>query len=183
MDRRILWGSSLVIAVVLAGCGPGAQASQRQTRIENGSVVGGVQSTHAHVVVRASKTEITASVARSPITYLGTGSLLDAPGGATPVLTDAQAIAMCSTPHYGVSCEAGPPASATLGKLVNAGMGIDGELVWALAWTSVNCELFGPWNRPAPGPLVNDATGCDFVTFIDATSGSNPEAVRGPFGL
>lgn len=181
MDRRFLLLISVAIAIVLPGCSSGSQASHHESLTQAASHA---QTAKAPVAVHAkSKTEITGSDARSSIAYPGTGALLEAPGAASPVLTAAQALKLCSTPHYGVSCEAGPPASATLGKLADAGMGIDDELVWALTWTSVNCELMGPVNRPAPGPLVNDATGCDFVTFINATSGSNPETVRGPFGL
>lgn len=62
-------------------------------------------------------------------------------------------------------------------------MGINDELVWAMTWTSVSCDLMGPPGRPSPGPDVNDTTGCDFVTFVNATTGDNPEAIRGPFGL
>ncbi len=184
MDRRLFLPSSLVIAVMVAGSGRGAQGSQPQSRTENGSLVAIVQTSHAHIVAQASsKARITVGRARLPINYPGMGAVLEAPGVTAPVLTAAGAIAMCSTPHYGVSCEVGPPASATLGTLVDAGMGIEDELVWALTWTSVNCELMGPPNRPAPGPLVNDVTGCEFVTFIDATSGSNPETIRGPQGV
>jgi hypothetical protein len=67
--------------------------------------------------------------------------------------------------------------------LTDTGMGIQGELVWAMTWTNVNCDLMGPQGRPAQPPTANDATGCDFVTFVNAATGVNPEAIRGAFGL
>ncbi len=103
MDRRLFLPSSLVIAVMVAGSGRGAQGSRPQSRTENGSLVAIVQTSHAHIVAQASsKSRITVGRARLPINYTGMGAVLEAPGVTAPVLTAAGAIAMCSTPHYGV---------------------------------------------------------------------------------
>jgi hypothetical protein len=100
-----------------------------------------------------------------------------------PSLSAAMVLRLCSSPDSSVSCEAGQPETMDLGLLTDTGMGINDELVWAMTWTSVSCDLMGPQGRPSPGPDVNEATGCDFVTFVNAKTGDNPEAIRGPFGL
>jgi hypothetical protein len=78
-----------------------------------------------------------------------------------------------------VSCESGQPTSIELGLLTDFGMGVDRMLVWAISWDGVNCMLLGPEGQPSPGPDVNDTSGCNFVTFVDATTGANPMAMRG----
>ncbi len=117
------------------------------------------------------------------ITYPGTNAYLDPPGSLQPSLTATTVLGFCSPPQSTVTCETGPPKSVELGILADAGMGIHGELVWAMTWTGVGCDPMGPAGRPTPGTSVNDATGCDLVTFVDASTGNNPEAIRGPFGL
>jgi hypothetical protein len=115
--------------------------------------------------------------------YPGTGVQLHPPGPLLPTLSAATVLGFCSIPQSTVTCETGPPKSIDLGLLTDTGMGIQSELVWAMTWTSVNCDVMGPFGRPTPNPRVNDATGCDLVTFVDAKTGRNPEAIRGPFGL
>jgi hypothetical protein len=58
-------------------------------------------------------------------------------------------------------------------------MGINGRLVWALSWDGVNCMVMGPDGRPSVGSGVNDATGCNFVSIVDATTGANPMSMLG----
>lgn len=122
-----------------------------------------------------------AGVVTTRLTYAGTGARLDPPGAAMPLLSAATVLRLCSSANSKVACETGPPESVDLGVLTDTGMHINDELVWAMTWTRVNCDLMGPANRPSP--RVNDATGCDFVTFVDAKTGDNPEAIRGAFGL
>lgn len=118
-----------------------------------------------------------------PVSYPGTGASLDPPGSLHPTLSAVAVLKFCSPVQSTVACETGPPRAVQLGLLTDAGMGIQAELVWAITWTGVGCDPMGPLGRPSPGPNVNDATGCDFVTFVDARTGKNPEAIRGPFGL
>ena len=114
------------------------------------------------------------------VSYPGFGATtLDPPGTVTPKLTPSEAIALCSQPGSDVSCGTGQPTSIELGVLSDSGMGIDRLLVWAISWDGVNCQVMGPEGRPSPGPGVNDTSGCNFVTFVDATTGANPMAMLG----
>lgn len=130
----------------------------------------------------ANKAVVTGTVS-APVVYPGTGTQLDPPGILVPSLSAVTAVDSCSLPQAHVICELGHPASIELGLLRDAGMQINGELVWAMTWTSVSCDVMGPYNRPTLNPKVNGATGCDFVSFVDANTGGNPEAIRGAFGL
>jgi len=132
---------------------------------------------------RINQRAVVVGVVAASLTYPGAGVQLDPPGTVLPSLSAATVIGLCGSPQANVTCETGQPKSVELGVLNDAGMHIQGELVWAMTWTNVNCDLMGPQGRPSPNPRVNDATGCDFVTFVDATNGVNPEAIRGPFGL
>lgn len=142
-------------------------------------------SSHASTIERSIQAgkEVPTATISTPVTYPGSGARLDPPGTLLPSLSAATVLGYCSIPQSGVACETGQPRSAGLGLLTDTGMGIQGELVWAMTWTNVNCDLMGPQGRPTPPPTVNDATGCDFVTFVNAATGVNPEAIRGAFGL
>jgi hypothetical protein len=126
---------------------------------------------------------VTVRVLSAPLVYTGAGVELDPPGALAPSLSAVSALDLCSKSNSTVTCEQGQPASITLGLLTDGGMQINGELVWAITWTNVTCDLMGPKGLPSLPPTVNDASGCDLVTFIDAKTGDNPEAIRGPFGL
>ena len=127
--------------------------------------------------------EVLTATLSAPVTYPGAGVQLDPPETLLPSLSAATVLGFCSIPQSYVACETGHPRSVVLGLLTDTGMGIRDELVWAMTWTNVNCDLMGPQGRPTPPPPINDATGCDFVTFVNATTGVNPEAIRGAFGL
>ena len=127
--------------------------------------------------------EVLIATVSAPVTYPGAGVQLVPPGTLLPSLTAATVLGFCSVPQSQIACETGHPRSVVLGLLTDTGMGIRDELVWAMTWTNVNCGLMGPQGRPNAPSTVNDATGCDFVTFVNAATGVNPEAIRGAFGL
>lgn len=114
-----------------------------------------------------------------PVDYPQFDVRLDPPGRAVPILSATSAVASCSNPHGGVTCETGQPMSVVLALLTDAGMGIERRLMWVMSWKSVGCDVMGP-GYASPGPLVNDVTGCDFVTFVDADTGASFIAIRGP---
>lgn len=174
--RQVLTVAALG-ACTIAACG-GSAAGRSPTRMSS-------LASHASTIERspqAVKTVLTATLS-TPVTYAGAGAQIDPPGTLRPSLSAASVLGFCSIPQSGVACETGQPRSVELGLLTDTGMGIQGELVWAMTWTNVNCDLIGPQGRPNPPPTVNDATGCDFVTFVNAATGVNPEAIRGAFGL
>jgi hypothetical protein len=137
----------------------------------------------AGVALSPTPSKVVTGVLSTPLVYPGSGAQLDPPGALLPSLSAATVLGSCSRPQSNVTCETGQPKSIELGLLTDTGMQIRGELVWAMTWTNVSCDLMGPQHRPSPNPRVNDATGCDLVTFVDAMSGVNPEAIRGAFGL
>jgi hypothetical protein len=160
---------------VVTSCGPGATRP---------SVGGSGVLTASHVSSRTAGSKAGASPGHTVIgnatqswTYPGFQATLDPPGNARPTLTASDAVALCGEEGSGVSCEPGRPASIELGHLTDAGMGINQRLVWAMSWDAVNCQVYGPAGRPTSGSHVNDATGCNFVSFVDATSGANPMAI------
>jgi hypothetical protein len=160
------------VAFVVAATSCGADVAH--------SVTGNAELSASHAAAGSTRSETwTLRPVTHSVTYPGFEATLDPPGTAKPNLTPAEAVALCSQPGSDVSCETGQPSSIELGLLSDSGMGIDRLLVWAMSWDGVNCMLMGPDGRPSPGPGVNDTSGCNFVTFVGATTGTNPMAIRG----
>lgn len=175
--------SNLVLAccaLLLAGCGAAGGAP----------VLTGAQSVAGHLTTKTTLREPQHTTHHSaasrvvgdlskPVDYPQFDVRLDPPGQAVPSLPATDAVASCLNPEGGVACETGQPMSVALALVTDAGMGIQQRLMWVLSWKSVGCDVMGP-GRASPGPFVNDVTGCDFVTFVDADTGANPMAIRGP---
>lgn len=176
MSMRQLITVAAVSACTIAACGgsPGWTAARTSSTTSHASTIESSSQAVKKVVIEPLST---------PLTYPGAGVQIDPPGTLLPSLSAATVLGSCSIPQRDVACETGQPKSVVLGLLTDNGMHIQGELVWAMTWTNVNCDVMGPQGRPTSQPGVNDATGCDFVTFVDATTGDNPEAIRGAFRL
>jgi hypothetical protein len=177
MTMRKVIGVAALGACAIAACG-GSAVGRTPARISSTASPASPNERSPQAV----KEVLTATLS-APVAYPGAGAQIDPPGMLLPSLSAATVLGFCSIPQSGVACETGQPRSVELGLLTDTGMGIHGELVWAMTWTNVNCDLVGPQGRPTPPPTVNDATGCDFVTFVNAATGVNPEAIRGAFGL
>ena len=108
--------------------------------------------------------------------YSGAQVQLDPPGSASPAVNADRALAACST--MSAACHSGSPSKEELALMTNPGFGYDQKLVWAITWSGVSCMNFGPPGQPSPG--VNMATGCEFVTFIDASTATYLFAIDGP---
>ncbi len=177
MSMRQVITAAALSACAIAACG-GSEVGRLPARMSS-------TASHASTIERSLQVgkEVPTITLSTPVTYPGAGAQLAPPGTLLPSLSAATVLGYCSIPPSGAACETGQPRSVELGLLTDAGMDIQGELVWAMTWTNVNCDLMGPQGRPTPPPTVNDTTGCDFVTFVDAATGVNPEAIRGAFGL
>ena len=177
MSMRQVITVAALSACAIAACG-GSAVGRTPARMPS-------TASHASTIERSPQAvkEVLTATLSTPVTYPGAGAQIDPPGTLLPSLSAATVLGFCSIPQSGVACETGKPRSVELGLLTDTGMGIHGQLVWAMTWTNVNCDLMGPQGRPSPPPTVNDATGCDFVTFVNAATGVNPEAIRGAFGL
>jgi hypothetical protein len=101
---------------------------------------------------------------------------LDPPGNAVANLSASDAFAACN--NRSTACMPSAPTRVELALMTAANYGDDHRLVWAITWSHVDCMLFGPPGQPSP--RANVATGCDFVTFIDADSGAYLLATDGP---
>lgn len=177
---RVLRSGACTIAVVafivgMTSCGvqmqrsAAAHADLSAARVATGAKTSETSALARHTRVR--------NVPQST-SYPGFGATLDPPGNAKPVVTASEAIALCGKAGSQVSCEPGQPDSIELGILSDPGMGIDQRLVWAISWDAVNCMVLGPYGQPSSPPSF-DATGCNFVSMVDATTGVNPMAMIG----
>jgi hypothetical protein len=177
MSMRQFITVAALSAYAIAACG-GSAVGRTSARTSS-------TKSHTSTIERSPQAvkEVLTATLSTPVTYPGAGAQIDPPGTLLPSLSAATVLGFCSIPRSDVACETGQPRSVVLGLLTDTGMGIQGELVWAMTWTDVNCDLMGPQGRPTPPPTVNDVTGCDFVTFVNAATGGNPEAIRGAFGL
>lgn len=165
-------------AVLLAGCGAVGGASHLTGAV---SVAGDVTTTRLSAPWQTThprrRAEWVGDLSQ-PVDYSQFGTRLDPPGQAAPSLSATDAVALCLNPQSGVACETGQPMSIALALVTDAGMGIHRRLMWVMSWASVGCDVMGPAHAN-PGPLLNEVTGCDFVTFVDADTGANPMAIRG----
>jgi hypothetical protein len=112
-----------------------------------------------------------------PRDYSGSQVQLDPPGNAVAVLSASAALAACSS-DGSAACATGTPSKEELALLTDLGFGDDRKLVWAITWSGVNCMVLGPPGRPSSG--LNMKTGCEWVTFFDARTGTYLLAIIGP---
>ena len=156
--------TALVVAVVVAACGPARpQSHDVLQRTAPAAVPGTLQ---AHLAYPD------ASVRFDP-----------PPSGSKSTIQGGDVERMCGS---GVSCESGPPDAVELALFSDDALGDSSSgtihpeyqnvLAWALTWHHVDCIALGPPGRPTVPPAM--ANGCDFVSVVDASTGRQLITVR-----
>ena len=116
--------------------------------------------------------------------YAGASVHFDPPGAAVAAVAPGALVAQCGTHPacydltLSAACSTGSPAKIELGKVTQTLGGASGTLAWAMSWPHVDCMAMGP--RPTTEPS-SFRTGCEWVAFIDATTGKFIAAILGPF--